>query len=154
MSSPTQAPPHLEELLARYEAATHAYRPDKARHLGLHEYDGSTDNNIIWTGLGTHNFAPFLDARPDCPAEARFKALGGTAREGGLFAFQSADGIHWSLMLDQPVVTEGAFDSQNLAFWDASAGVYRAYFRTFTEGVTTGKVWKPGGYRAIRTASS
>ena len=123
-------------------------------NLGLHEYDGSTENNIIWTGLGTHNFAPFLDTRPDCPAEARFKALGGTAREGGLFAFQSADGIHWSLMRDQPVVTEGAFDSQNLAFWDSTAGVYRAYFRTFTEGVTTGKVWKPGGYRAIRTASS
>lgn len=51
-------------------------------------------------------------------------------------------------------MTEGAFDSQNVAFWDSTAGVYRAYFRTFTKGVTTGKVWKPGGYRAIRTASS
>ena len=49
---------------------------------------------------------------------------------------------------------EGAFDSQNLAFWDPTAGVYRAYFRTFTEGVTTGKVWQPAGYRAIRTATS
>ena len=28
------------------------------------------------------------------------------------------------------------------------AGVYRAYFRTFTKGVTTGKVWKPAGHRA------
>ena len=122
--------------------------------LGLHEYDGSQQNNIIWTGVGTHNFAPFLDTRPDCPAESRYKALGGTADEGGLFAFQSADGTHWSLMRDEPVVTEGAFDSQNLAFWDATAGVYRAYFRTFTEGVTTGKVWQPAGYRAIRTATS
>jgi hypothetical protein len=58
------------------------------------------------------------------------------------------------LLRDKPVVTEGAFDSQNLAFWDATAGVYRAYFRTFTEGVTTGKVWQPAGYRAIRTAAS
>ena len=57
-------------------------------------------------------------------------------------------------MREKPVVTEGAFDSQNLAFWDATAGVYRAYFRTFTQGVTTGKVWKPAGYRAIRTATS
>lgn len=122
--------------------------------LGLYEYEGSKQNNIIWTGVGTHNFAPFLDTHPDCPPESRFKALGGLASEGGLFAFQSPDGIHWSLMSDKPVVTEGAFDSQNLAFWDAAAGVYRAYFRTFTKGVTTAKEWKPEGYRAIRTATS
>jgi hypothetical protein len=122
--------------------------------LGLHEYNGSKQNNIIWTGVGTHNFAPTLDTRAGCPAESRFKALGGLPSQGGLFAFQSADGIHWSLMSDKPVVTKGAFDSQNLAFWDATAGVYRAYFRTFTQGVTTGAVWKPAGYRAIRTATS
>ena len=123
-------------------------------NLGLFEYNGSKQNNIIWTGVGTHNFAPFLDARPDCPPESRFKALAGTAKEGGLFAFHSPDGIHWSLMRKDPVVTKGAFDSQNLAFWDPTAGKYRAYFRTFTKGITTGKVWKPAGYRAIRTASS
>lgn len=123
-------------------------------NLGLFEHRGSKNNNIIWTGVGAHNFSPFLDTRPDCPPESRFKALGGLASEGGLFAFQSADGIHWSLMHEEPVVTEGAFDSQNLAFWDQTAGKYRAYFRTFTKGTTTGKVWKPAGYRAVRTASS
>lgn len=122
--------------------------------LGLHEYEGSKKNNIIWTGVGTHNFAPFLDSRKDCPPESRFKALGGLPSQGGLFAFHSADGIRWSLMAEKPVVTKGAFDSQNLAFWDATAGVYRAYFRTFTKGVTTAKVWKPAGFRAIRTATS
>lgn len=123
-------------------------------NVGLIEFNGSKDNNIIHIGVGTHNFAPFLDTRPDCPPESRYKALGGTAKEGGLFAFHSADGIRWSLMREEPVVTEGAFDSQNLAFWDDAAGCYRAYFRTFTEGITTGKVWKPAGFRAIRTASS
>lgn len=123
-------------------------------NLGLFEYGDSKDNNIIWTGVGVHNFAPFLDTNPDCPPESRYKALAGTAKEGGLFAFRSADGIHWSLMRKEPVVTEGAFDSQNLAFWDGAAGKYRAYFRTFTKGITTGKIWKPAGYRAIRTASS
>lgn len=122
--------------------------------LGLYERDGSKQNNIVWTGVGTHNFAPFLDTRPDCPTKSRFKALGGLPHEGGLFAFHSEDGIHWSLLFEKPVVTTGAFDSQNLAFWDASAGVYRAYFRTFTEGVTTGEVWAPAGLRAIRTATS
>ena len=123
-------------------------------NLGLHEHEGSTNNNIILTGLGVHNFAPFLDTNPDCRPEARFKALAGTAKEGGLFAFQSADGIRWKLMREEPVVTEGAFDSQNLAFWDPAARKYRAYFRTFTKGITTEKVWKPAGYRAVRTAAS
>jgi len=122
--------------------------------LGLHEFNGTKQNNIIWTGVGTHNFAPFLDTRSGCPAEARYKALGGLPSQGGLFAFKSEDGIRWSLLDKKPVVTKGAFDSQNLAFWDATAGVYRAYFRTFTKGVTTGKVWKPAGFRAIRTATS
>ncbi len=122
--------------------------------LGLVEYNGSKDNNIIWDGVGVHNFAPFLDTNPDCPPDTRFKALAGTAEEGGLFAFKSADGIQWSLMQKDPVVTKGAFDSQNLAFWDPTAKVYRAYFRTFTKGITTGEVWKPAGYRAVRGATS
>ena len=126
----------------------------KKPNLELYEHQGSKKNNIIWEGVGTHNFAPFLDTCPDCPPESRFKALGGIASQGGLFAFHSPDGIRWSLMQEDPVVTKGAFDSQNLAFWDATAGVYRAYFRTFTKGVTTAKVWKPSGYRAIRMATS
>ena len=36
-------------------------------------------------------------------------------------------------MVDRPVITDGLFDSQNLAFWDAVNGVYRAYWRYFSE---------------------
>ncbi len=122
--------------------------------LGLFEFNGSKRNNIVWDGVGIHNFTPFKDLRPNCPAEARYKALGGLRAEGGLFAFKSPDGIHWSLISDKPVITNGAFDSQNLAFWDPTLGKYRAYWRTFTEGITTEKVWKPAGHRAIRTGSS
>jgi len=126
----------------------------KRPELGIVEFDGSKQNNIILEGRGTHNFTPFKDENPNCPPDARYKALGGIKREGGLFAFQSADGIHWSPMHDKPVITNGAFDSQNLAFWDAALGKYRAYWRTFTEGVTEVKVWKPAGFRAIRTGTS
>ena len=128
----------------------HWTKPD----LGLFEFNGSKDNNIIWSGRGTHNFTPFRDTRPGCPDAERYKALGGTRREGGLFAFVSSDAVHWKLLRDEPVITNGAFDSQNLAFWDEVAGQYRAYWRTFTAGITTEKVWKPSGYRAIRTALS
>jgi hypothetical protein len=58
-------------------------------------------------------------------------------------------------MSDKPLFHGiGAFDSQNLAFWDPVIGKYRAYWRIFTEGVTSDEEWKPGGIRAIRTASS
>ena len=28
--------------------------------------------------------------------------------------------LHWSRMAEDPVITQGAFDSQNLAFWEAA----------------------------------
>ncbi len=68
--------------------------------------------------------------------------------------FKSPDGIHWSPMSDGPTITEGAFDSQNLVFWDSLRGEYRAYWRIFTKGTTNEKTWKPEGVRAIRTATS
>ena len=123
--------------------------------LGLVEFDGSTKNNIILSGPGTHNFAPFKDSNPNCAPQARYKALGGGQSEsGGLLAFQSPDGIHWTRLQETAVITVGAFDSQNLAFWDASIGKYRAYYRVFSEGVTDAETWKPAGVRAIRTATS
>ena len=120
--------------------------------LDIVEFKGSGKNNIIWEGVGTHNFTPFIDARPECPPEERYKALGGSKREGGLFAFRSSDGVHWSLLTDQPVITDGAFDSQNLAFWDTLRGEYRAYYRDFRDGLRDIKTciskdfltWTPG----------
>jgi len=109
--------------------------------LGLFEFDGSKKNNIVWMGVGAHNFAPMKDPNPAAPPEAQYKAIG--SGKGGLFAFKSADGIHWSLMADKPVITKGAFDSQNLAFWDGVRGEYRDYHR----GVH-------GGVRAIMTCTS
>jgi len=113
--------------------------------LGIFEFDGSKKNNIVWGGPGaTHNFTAFKDGNPNCPPGARYKALGGAPKgTTGLLAFHSADGVHWSLLTDAPVITAGAFDSQNLAFWDDARGEYRAYWRIFTNKV-----------RAIRTATS
>ena len=104
--------------------------------LGLFEFGGSKQNNIVWDGIGTHNFTPFKDVNPSASAKARYKALGyGEAKAGkGLFAFQSEDAIHWTLISETPVITKGAFDSQNLAFWDVVRGEYREYHRDFREG--------------------
>ncbi len=109
--------------------------------LGLFEWKGSKQNNIVWLGPGTHNFTAFRDDNPAAPPEAKYKAFGGGG--GGLLPFQSPDCTHWTLIQDAPVITNGAFDSQNLAFWDVDRQEYRAYWRYFGDGV-----------RAIRTATS
>ncbi|MFW6161664.1 MAG: hypothetical protein ACODAJ_02790 [Planctomycetota bacterium] len=100
--------------------------------LGLYEVCGTRDNNVILANAGAvnHNFCPFLDTRPGVPKEERYKAVGGS-RKSGLIAFVSADGIHWKKLRAEPILTQGAFDSQNLAFWSKAEGCYCAYFRIF-----------------------
>jgi len=107
----------------------------RGQSSSLFEVAGSRDNNVILMpdSGGTHNFCPFLDTRPGVPAAERYKAVGGSA-PGGLFAFVSADGIRWKKLRDKQVITQGAFDSQNVAFWDAARGEYRAYARQFRNG--------------------
>jgi hypothetical protein len=119
-------------------------------NLGLHEFRGSKANNIVMAsgkidGVSADPGHPavFKDENPDCPPEARYKAIIRSSGPRGLLAMKSPDGIHWSLMNHKPVITDGAFDSQNLAFWDPVRHEYRAYWRIFTKGV-----------RAIRTATS
>jgi hypothetical protein len=139
---------HFDEELqkaAHPEFACYAESRDGIRwekpKLGLFEFQGSKDNNIVWAGEGTHNFTPFKDANPDCTADAKYKALAGDS--SGLKAYKSPDGIHWSLMSGEPVITDGAFDSQNLAFWHPEQNCYLDFHRMFRAGV-----------RDIMTASS
>lgn len=117
----------------------------KKPNLGLFEVEGLKNNNVILTnGAGdfaVHNFSPFIDARPGVRPAERYKALGGI--KGGLFAFTSADGIHWNRMADTPVFRDGVFDSQNVSFWSESEQAYLCYFRTWTEG----------GFKGYRTVS-
>lgn len=110
----------------------HWTKPD----LGIVEFNGSKHNNIILEGLGSHCFVAFKDANPDCPPESRYKGIsrGESGGKHGLYVFGSADGIHWTLMADHPVITQGAFDSQNLAFWDSLTKRYVDYHRSFIDG--------------------
>ena len=124
----------------------HWWRPE----IGLYNWAGSSKNNIVWRGggadqKGIHGFAPFRDTRPGVATEARYKAMGSsrTETEMGLYAMASPDGIHWSLLDEQPVLRGCAFDSQNLGFWDTARGEYRAYVRDFRNGL-----------RGIRTCTS
>lgn len=106
-------------------------------NLGICEFKGSKENNIIFLHNAktrvTHNFTPFLDANPNCPADEKYKGLAGIG-DTKLYGYASADGIHWRQIGDSPVITKGAFDSQNLAFWDVQRGMYVSYYRTYRFG--------------------
>lgn len=109
-------------------------------NLGLFEINGSRSNNVTFhESPFSHNFSPFLDARPAKDRGKRFKALAGAHASqrfpsGGLYAFGSDDGLRWSKLHDKPVlsVKDFAFDSQNVAFWSEAEGCYVCYFRTWT----------------------
>ena len=103
-------------------------------NLGLFDFQGSKENNIVWAeGPGVHNFAPFHDTNPDALPSEKYKAVG--SRGKGLYVFRSADAIHWELMHEEPVITDGAFDSLNLAFYDSYRGRYVDFHRHFRDGV-------------------
>ncbi len=125
--------------------------------LGLFEFNGSRENNIVWTGREpayweSHNFAPFFDTNPDVLPDQRYKAvtLGRypESDEAGdrckvLLAFVSPDGIHWERLQSEPIITDGRFDSLNVAFWDAANGQYVCYLRAPRDG-----------YRSVKRAVS
>ncbi|NQU53667.1 MAG: hypothetical protein HQ522_14120 [Bacteroidetes bacterium] len=117
-------------------------------NLNLFEIEGTKNNNIILSNAApvTHNFSPFVDKKPGISANEKYKALGGTAKSG-LIALVSPDGIRWEKMQDSPVITEGKFDSQNVAFWSESEQRYISYFRIWTKDGFS-------GYRSIGRATS
>ena len=117
--------------------------------LGIYEVSGSENNNhgnnnVILADVApiTHNFSPFLDTREGINPAYKYKALGGT-KISGLIACVSEDGIHWNKLQEEPVITEGAFDSQNVSFWSEEERLYLCYFRT----------WKKVGEQRYRTIS-
>ncbi len=116
--------------------------------LGLFAVGGSKDNNVVLAGQPpfSHNFSPFLDNRPGVASGERFKALAGTSASG-LHVFVSGDGVRWHPWREGPILTQGAFDSQNVAFWSESEHCYAVYFRTWTGG-------EFAGYRTISRAAS
>lgn len=116
----------------------HWTRPE----LGIVEFEGSKNNNLVLDeamvsdigGSPAHTSA-FKDSNPDCPHEERYKIVIVGRKPRGLYLMVSADGYRFRLKSDKPFVTHGAFDSQNLMFWDSVNGVYREYHRAFDEGV-------------------
>lgn len=116
--------------------------------LGLFEVGGTRDNNVVLADDPpfSHNFSPFLDTRPGVPAGERFKALSGV-EASGLVGWRSGDGFRWERVREAPLMTDGMFDSQNVAFWSEAEGCYACYMRTWTGEEYT-------GFRSVSRATS
>ena len=149
---------HKLGLYAESHDGIHWRKPE----LGLYQFNGSKANNIVLANgdldgvtIDPSEMAIFKDENPAAPPDARYKALVLTRHaehnRRGLIALKSADGLRWTPLVKHPVITDGAFDSQNLAFWDAEHSVYRAYWRYFDRG-TPDQPYV--GIRSIRTATS
>jgi len=111
--------------------------------LDLFSVDNAPENNIILAEHApySHNFAPFLNTRPGAPSSEQYLAVAGT-KKTGLSIFASEDGLDWRI-LHKSVIVDGAFDSQNVAFWSDLENCYVCYFRT----------WSGGGYEGYRWVS-
>ena len=115
----------------RYPDATTAYVESvdginwEKPSLGLHEINGSMENNAVWIGPGA-NMVPFKDPDPDARDDERYKAV---VRTFDLLALGSPDGINWHLIQEAPILTDGPFDSINVSFWDHLLGQYVVYAR-------------------------
>lgn len=119
-------------------------------NLGRIDFRGSKKNNLILdasmvasiTGSPAHT-AVFRDENPNCPASERFKMVIRGRKPKGLYLMVSPNGADFRLKSETPFTVRGAFDSQNLMFWDSERRVYREYHRSFQ-----------GRVRGIMTAAS
>jgi len=126
-------PPRGREMAICYAASKDGIRWEKPE-LGLVEFEGSKQNNIVWRG--PHGAGVFKDLRDPDPAR-RYK----TFFQGICVAF-SADGIHWGKAIRCPEV-DVAGDTHNNAFWAPTLGKYVGITRT----------WGKQGRQVARTES-
>jgi hypothetical protein len=105
--------------------------------LGVVEFHGSTDNNIVWRG--PHGAGIFKDRRDPDP-ERRYKAF----FKGEMISVGfSPDGIHWSDAVECPEANVRG-DTHNNAFWAPTLEEYVGITRTWA---------KPRGRQVARTSS-
>lgn len=103
--------------------------------LGLVEFEGSKDNNLLFRYA--HGTGVMLDLRENNPAR-RYKLVTkidfSDGRPGYMAVNFSPDGVHWGEMQPWPEHNPQA-DSHNFPFYDAYIGKYRMMTRCWRDGV-------------------
>jgi len=123
----------------------HWTRPD----LGLFPTDIPGPDNVVIDDFDDSSLCVFYDSNPDCPPDARYKALtlvflDRAADRRSLWCWLSPDGYHFKkgYMLSD----EGRFDSLNATFW--LDGRYYSYIRNLHGS------WEQGIVRDVRVMES
>ena len=134
---------------AESEDGIHWERPE----LGIVEFAGSKNNNLVLQNATGWNLGAFKDGNPDPAYADAYKAVarGHELVDGRstLRGLTSPDGLRWTVLDKDPIIfapdePHPAFDSPISSFWDAVRGHYVAYVR----GVV------PPGLRSIRRTVS
>lgn len=95
-------------------------------NLGIVEYEGSTNNNLV--GLNSLEGTVFRDEK--APPEQRYNYITHHwEKDGGMARFHSPDGLRWSR--DPELLVKFGADSQAVAFWDERIGKYALYLRAW-----------------------
>jgi predicted GH43/DUF377 family glycosyl hydrolase len=100
-------------------------------NLGIVEFDGSKDNNILVVppmtpnNKGIHGSAVFID--PHAGSEDEKYKMTYCGPKSTTLAAVSKDGIHWNFK-KEPIINSQA-DSQNIIYWDEFLQKYVGYFR-------------------------
>ncbi len=127
--------------------------------LGLFEYGGNRDNNIVFSGAmtsgqGFSGSCVFLDPQADPRARYRLSFTGfsfnKSVHENSMGFAYSADGIHWTSgipephsWLEPPMAPFGS-DTQSAISWDPWRKKYVGFFRR----------WEPGYTRTVGRAET
>ena len=131
--------------------------------LGIHEFQGSKENNIILaTGMGGFGMK---DTNPACPPEERYKLFvceNRAAPDAGytqndLIVHTSSDGIHFREhhICIVPEHYVNMYDSLNTIHWDRHTQQYVCYFRcTHPKPTATDPRYDESFARAIRVMTS
>ena len=94
-------------------------------HLGLIEFDGSTENNLFINDAAILNVIKD-DREPD--ADRLYKSLFYERHNPSVSVAFSPDGVHWTKYEGNPVL-KGTSDTHTLLGWDGTYGKYVAYIR-------------------------
>ena len=108
-------------------------------NLGLVDYRGSKDNNLV--GVKSLDGAVFKD--PQATAAERYGYLAHVANEG-VFRFTSPDGFRWRR--DTAAFLPFRADTQNVVVWDERSQRYAVYLRAWD----VGKVWTDRLRKVVR----
>jgi len=110
------------------------YRPN----LGLIDYEGSDQNNIIMKlrELGS-GFGAFLDTNPNSSKSQRIKGnmrglWDDSTNSSNLYGYATADSTNWNQIQDDPIILGSLpnhWDAQNSIFWSEAEQQYVIYAR-------------------------